>query len=153
MKELEKRLVYLFTGEFFSVIVFVFLYMYSLHPNQHYSIQYVFLILIFILLQGSFYWFIKWRRLKTKANVLPNLNKIYSNLKKMNLILIYIAPVIFLIHMIQGVYGSFIQWSLTVFIYVFAIIEYVNYYHIQLTKYKKGRGKKSSIAKELTIRK
>jgi len=34
-------------------------------------------------------------------------------------------------------------------VYIFAIIEYVNYFLIQLTNYKNGRWKKSSIAKEI----
>jgi len=38
---------------------------------------------------------------------------------------------------------------LTVFVYIFAIMEYVNYFHTQLTNYKNGKGKKSSIVKEI----
>ncbi|MBD8005047.1 general stress protein [Bacillus norwichensis] len=150
MKGLEKRLVYLFTGEFFAVVVFTFVYIfYSVNPSNSYSLLYVFFILNFILLQGSFYWFIKWKRLKIKENILPNLNKLLSILKKINLTLLYVAPVIFLIDIIQMAQVPFSQFFLTVFIYAFAIIEYINYYHIQLTNFKNGRGKKSSIAKEL----
>lgn len=36
-----------------------------------------------------------------------------------------------------------------VLVYIFVIIEYINYFHIQLTNYKGGKGKKSSIAKEI----
>src|SRR5690625_6429807 len=65
-KELKKRLVYLFTGELSAIIVFIYLYFfYSVNPNNSYSLMYVFFILIFILLQGSFYWFIMWRNIKS----------------------------------------------------------------------------------------
>ena len=42
-----------------------------------------------------------------------------------------------------------VPFWLALFVYVFAIIEYVNYFHIQLTNYKNGRGKKASMAKEM----
>jgi hypothetical protein len=32
---------------------------------------------------------------------------------------------------------------------VFAIVEYINYYHIQLTNYKKGRGKSLPLLRKL----
>ncbi|WP_440602388.1 general stress protein [Bacillus sp. GB_SG_008] len=149
-KSFKKRLVYLFTGELFAVITFIFLYFfYPLNPNGSYALIYVFFILNFVLLQGSFYWFVKWKRLKTKRPLLPNFHKLLSILKKINLILICIAPIIFLIDITMMERMSFPVFLLTLFIYAFAIIEYINYFHIQLTNYKKGRGKKASIAKEI----
>ncbi|WP_216830402.1 general stress protein [Alkalihalobacterium elongatum] len=150
MKGLEKRLVYLFTGEFFAAVTFTFIYVfYSVNPNDSFSLLYVFVVLNFILLQGSFYWFIKWLRLKRKEMVFANFYKFLYVLKKLNLILIMVGPVIFLVDVFLWERVSYFGSVLTLFIYVFAIIEYVNYYHIQLTNYKKGRGKPSSIAKEL----
>lgn len=149
-KSFKKRLVYLFTGELFAVITFIFLYFfYPLNPTGSYALIYVFFILNFVLLQGSFYWFVKWKRLKTKSHLLPNFYKLLSILKKINLILICIAPIIFLIDITMMERMSFPVFFLTLFIYAFAIIEYINYFHIQLTNYKKGRGKKASIAKEI----
>lgn len=150
-KDLEKRLVYLFTGEFFAIIVFNFVYFYhAINPNNRYSLIYVFFILNFILLQGGFYWFVKWRSLKSKKIIFPNLHKFLDVLKKINLTLIYIAPIILLIDIFVLERVSFWTVLLTVFIYVFAIVEYINYFHIQLTNYKSGRGMRSSIAKELS---
>jgi len=38
------------------------------------SLIYVFVLLNFILLQGSFYWFIKWKRTMINKTVLPKLS-------------------------------------------------------------------------------
>ncbi len=73
--DVKNRLVYLFTGEFFAVVVFTGMYFYYFPSNQSYSLIYALFILNFILLQGSFYWFIRWRRLKNKRIVLSNLHK------------------------------------------------------------------------------
>lgn len=150
-KDLEKRLVYLFTGEFFAIIAFNFVYFFrSVNPNDSYSLIYVFVLLNFILLQGSFYWFVKWRHLNSKRVIFTYLYKLLNVLKKINFTLICIAPVILLIDIIVLESVSFFGFLLTLFIYVFAIVEYINYYHIQLTNYKNGRGKRSSIARNLT---
>lgn len=146
MKDLEKRLIYLFTGELGAVIVFTMVCI-LLEPN--YSLIYVVFILNFILLQGSAYWFIKWRRWKTKKRIAPSLSKFLNSFKKINLALLFVAPVIFIIHISQKPTDFITQLFLILFVYGFAIIEYINYYHIQLTNYKNRRGKKSSIAKEL----
>jgi len=150
-KELKKRLVYLFTGELSAIIVFIYLYFfYSVNPNNSYSLMYVFFILIFILLQGSFYWFIKWRNIKSKRTISSYLYKFLNVLKKINITLLCIAPIILLFDIFVLERVSFLSFLLSMFIYAFAIIEYINYYHIQLTNYKNGRGKKSSIAKEIS---
>ncbi|MFD1412329.1 general stress protein [Oceanobacillus jeddahense] len=147
-KDLEKRLVYLFTGEFFAVVVFSFIYFNNFSLNQSYSLNYALFTLNFMLLQGSFYWFIKWRRLKSKRTVLPNLYKSLTILKKVNFTLICIMPLIVIIDIFIMKRMSFI-FLVAVLVYIFAIIEYINYFHIQLTNYKIGKGKKSSIAKEI----
>ena len=150
MRELEKRLVYLFTGEFFSVVTFNFIYFfYSVNPNDSLSLIFVFILLNIILLQGSFYWFVKWRSMKANKTFFPDLHKFLNILKKIDLILIGIAPIILLIEIILLDNVSLSGFILTLLIFVFAIIEYINYYHIQLTNYKNGRGRRSSIYKEL----
>lgn len=150
-KGLEKRLVSLFTGELAAIIAFNFVFFYlSLNPNNSYTLIYVFFILNFILLQGSFYWFVKWRRLKSKKVIFTSLQRFLIVFKRINLTLKYIAPIILLIEISVVGRVSLAGFLLTVFIYVFAIVEYINYYHIQLTNYKNGRGKKSSIAKEIS---
>ena len=145
-KDVNDRLVYLFTGEFFAAVVFTFIYFYYFHLFFSYSLIYSLFILNFILLQASFYWFIRWKRLKDKSTTLQNLYKYFIILKKINVALLCIMPLILFIDLFVL---ERIPVMLTVVVYIFAIIEYVNYFHTQLTNYNNGKGKKSSIAKEI----
>lgn len=139
---IEKRLSYLYTGELFSVITFIFtsylinyayptLYLYSL-----YSFWVSFLLLEFLLLQGTVYWYVKWKRLKKeKTSVTPiRMIQYLKVLKKINIALIVTGFITFTI--------DFVIWyphlplgglSFALFVYVFALFEYINYYHVQLS--------------------
>lgn len=143
---INKRLVYLFTGEFTAAVVFTFIFFYYFYPYHSYSLIYSIFILNFILVQGSFYWFIRWRRLKNKSTILPNLYKSFIILKKINFALICIMPFVLIMEIVVL---ERIPILLTVVVYIFAIIEYVNYFHIQLTNYNNDKGRISSIAKEI----
>ncbi|WP_242486044.1 hypothetical protein [Peribacillus sp. TH24] len=70
-KKVEKKLYNLMFGEFSALIMFAFIwviYLYILDKFDHYltSMQniYAFILLEFILLQGSIYWYLKWRKVK-----------------------------------------------------------------------------------------
>lgn len=149
MKKLKNRLVYLFTGEFFAVVVFTFVYFYKFSSNHSYSLMYALFVLNFILLQSSIYWFVKWQRLKNKRMTLSNLYNMLSVLKQLNLFLLCVAPLVFIMDMVVLERASFSIILLTLFVYIFSVIEYINYFYIQLTNYKNGRGKKPSIAKDI----
>lgn len=75
-RTLEKRLSYLYTGELFSIITFIFTsYLLNhayptLHLYSLYSFWVSFLLLEFILLQGTIYWYVKWKRLKKRKHLL-----------------------------------------------------------------------------------
>jgi len=69
-----------------------------------------------------------------------------SFLKRINLVLIFVMPLMLIMDIVVL---KIIPILLTVFVYIFAIMEYVNYFHTQLTNYKNGKGKKSSIVKEI----
>ncbi|MBE5108526.1 general stress protein [Bacillus thuringiensis] len=141
-RNLEKRLSYLYTGELFSVITFIFTsyllnYAYpTLHLYSLYSFWVSFLLLEFLLLQGTVYWYIKWKRLKKeKTSITPiGIIQYLKMLKKINIGLILTGLSMFII--------DFLNWYphfplggllLALFIYVFALFEYINYYHIQLS--------------------
>lgn len=147
MKELKNRLVYLFTGEFFAAVIFTIVYFYHFSSNHSYPLIYMLFVLNFILLQGSFYWFVHWKRLKEKRDIFPNLYKFFSGLKKINIVLLCIVPLILIVDIIILEKTSFPVFLLIIFVYCFTIIEYINYFHRQLTNYKNGKGNKSSIAK------
>ena len=71
-KELEKRLSYLYTGESIAVVGFIIVSFLLNKANpqlQLYSLTSFwvsFFLLEFLLVQGSTYWYSKWRRLKSE---------------------------------------------------------------------------------------
>ena len=88
---------------------------------------YPLIILCFILLQGSAYWDICLRRIDGK-NTPKNTAKIYSNLKRLNLFLL------FLYIPIRIGFASEATYNLSgLFIYLFTILEYINYYVIRIS--------------------
>ncbi|MDF2036104.1 general stress protein [Cytobacillus oceanisediminis] len=138
---LLKRISYLFTGETTSLVMFVFIsylmnYTYpDLHLYSLFSFWSSFLLLEFLLLQGSIYWFVKWKRLKkenTSAAPIRLVEQLWA-IKKWNIALIIIIPAAFI--------ADYYMWhpstpqglTIAAFIYIFAILEYVNYFHIQLS--------------------
>lgn len=141
-RHIENRLKYLYSGELIAVICFVIL---SLLINHNYpdlklyslfSFWTAFLLLEFLLLQGSMYWYIKFKRFRnektyiTPANVVRRLIK----LRKLNLLLIAIPLLAFIydffrLQPLLPVGGLLIA----LFIYLFAILEYVNYFYMQLS--------------------
>lgn len=140
-------MIYLFTGEFAAAIIFTGIYIYYFSTHHSYPLIYVLFTLNFILLQGGFYWFIQWRRLATRRTVFPNLLKLYIRLNHVNIILLMIAPLIVVGDILIDKSSDIPIFSLTLFVYGFAIVEYINYFHMQLTNYKNRRWKQSSIAK------
>ncbi|MBD3107908.1 general stress protein [Bacillus sp. AGMB 02131] len=140
--QLEKRFKYLFSGEGVALISFIPLgYLIDhTYPNLQlyglFSFWISFFLLEFILLQGVIYWYIKWSRLR-KENRLSTpvvVIKWFRRLQKVNVLLLVIGLLSFVI--------DFYKWrpaipeggfSLSIFIYVFAVLEYINYYHIQLS--------------------
>jgi hypothetical protein len=141
-KGIEKRLTYLYTGESMAIVGFMIvsfllnkaypqLQLYSL-----YSFWVSFFLLEFLLVQGSMYWYLKWRRLKnentsvTPIIVVQRLKKVH----KWNIGLIIVAPFMFVFDFFNW-YPSLPVGGLILsgFIYLFAILEYINYFHIQLS--------------------
>lgn len=90
-----------------------------------------FILLEWMLLQGTAYWFFKWRRMSTKAGtrLTPFHYQWFGFLKKSNLLLLLIAAGWWIAawnlnHSANG-------WAL--FLLVFAAGEHINYYHIRLS--------------------
>lgn len=140
--QLEKRFKYLYSGEGVALVCFIplsYLIDYTFPNLQLYrlfSFWVSFFLLEFILVQGMVYWYIKWSRLK-KENTLSapaDVIKWFARLQKVNVVLIAIG--------LLSIVIDFYMWrpaipeggfSLSIFIYVFAVLEYINYYHIQLS--------------------
>lgn len=116
------------------------------------TIVYPLTLLSFILLRGSIYWYICLRRIDGKK-VPGKTPHIYSKLKIVNLFLIVIYLPIFLMFKVS-IYSSLIG----MFIYIFSILEYINYFFIRISyknpkhffaNLKTGKFPKSQIVKEI----
>ncbi|RID83630.1 hypothetical protein D1953_15090 [Peribacillus asahii] len=137
-KKVQKKLFNLFTGELFATIMFAVLWMMYLQLFKwtgpyltSFSSLYAFALLEFILLQGSYYWFLKWKQVQRKDySHLPYRQlRIFRLFKRLNLFLIGIGIIIMIYQLI--VFPLHFYWF--IFLYIFAIIEYINYYHIRLS--------------------
>ncbi|MFE0508105.1 general stress protein [Peribacillus butanolivorans] len=141
-RNIEKRLTYLYTGELFSIISFVFLsylinFVYpKLHLYSLYSFWISFFLLEFLLLQGTVYWYVKWKRLKKeKTSITPVwIVQRLKTLQKVNAGMIIAGLIMFVIDFFYR-YPLLPLGGLSIagFIYVFALLEYINYYHVQLS--------------------
>lgn len=140
--KLEKRLLHLYSGESLAIVLFIFV-SYLVHvtyPNLQlyslYSFWTSFVLLELFLLQGTIYWYTKWKRLRsenTSITPIKLVQRLYR-LKTINLIFIIIPIIAFIF--------DWIKWSdalpigglsISLFIYIFANLEYINYFHIQLS--------------------
>ncbi|MCM3123104.1 MULTISPECIES: hypothetical protein [unclassified Mesobacillus] len=107
-------------------------------------------------MQGSYYWYLKLQQLKQdNLSRLPAKKlKLFSLFKKMNAFFIFIGLFILAYLMIRNQLERY--WFL--FLYLFAAIEYINYYCIRLSyqtleelkELKRQKGfRRSSLAREL----
>lgn len=162
-KRVKRKLFHLYTGEFMATVIFAVLWVSFLMQHDwtdsyltSFSSVYAFILLEFILLQGSLYWFLKWKRAKENdyAHLPYTQLRIFLFFKRINLFLIATGIAVFFYQL--KVVESGIYWYL--FLYVFAIIEHINYYHLRLSyqspeemkEFLRQRGlRKSILAKEL----
>lgn len=134
----KKKLISLFTGELASSIVFV-LVLLSLKSNYNLELLdpillFPFVTLIFILLQGSYYWLYCIRRINKKQVNQPLFRTIYRNLKIVDLILIMIYPGVIVLNNSFGINSIFrFESLLGLFFYIFSIVELINYFYIRLS--------------------
>lgn len=137
-KKMKKKFFSLWTGELTATIVFalvwiayVILFDWAESYLTSFSTLYAFALLEFVLLQGSYYWFLKWKQIKGKDySYLPyGQLRIFSLFKRVNIFLIGIGIIVLIYQII--VFPLELYWFL--FLFLFAIIEYINYYHIRLS--------------------
>jgi hypothetical protein len=137
-KKVEKTLFGLWAGELFAVVCFALLWL--IYAQQFewaepyvtsWPSVYAFALLEFILLQGSYYWFVKWKQVRRGCfSHLPDRHlRLFHVFKRINLFLIAIG-LLFLIYQWK-IFPIDFYWF--VFLYVFAILEYINYYHMRLS--------------------
>lgn len=91
-------------------------------------ILYPLLVLSFILIQGSVYWFILLKRMSTLKFRSAYVANIYRILKIIDVILLCIGIPIIILN-----YSNIAVTTLSVFIWLFSIIEWINYYVVRLS--------------------
>lgn len=141
-KLLGKRLAYLYSGELFSIITFVpvsYLLNYAYPHLQLYSLYSFwvsFILLEFLLLQGTIYWYAKLKRLRNENNPITPIKVVQQlhRLKTVSMVMIMTTIIVFIFDFIKW-YPSLPLGGLTItfFIYIFAILEFINYFYIQLS--------------------
>ncbi|MFY0757289.1 general stress protein [Metabacillus dongyingensis] len=141
-KKLEKRLTYLYSGELASIILFVFVsYLLnraypSLQLYSLYSFWVSFLLLEFLLLQGTIYWYTKLKGLRSENTSITPIRTVrqLQRLKNLNMVLIIVSIIVLAFDFIKW-YPSLPLGGFLIagFVYIFAVLEYINYFYVQLS--------------------
>ena len=88
------------------------------------------------MLQGTIYWYVKLKRLRNENNPITPIKVVRQlhSLKMVNMIIIVLTIIVFAFDFVKW-YPSLPLGGLTVtfFIYIFAILEFVNYFYTQLS--------------------
>ncbi|WP_173346389.1 hypothetical protein [Streptococcus sanguinis] len=133
MKKLMKRkLTSLATGELVAVLVFwmnfFLLKKWILTTGALISISFSLFVLSFILIQGSVFWWILIKRISDPEFAERYTGKIYRVLKILDLILLGVGTLIIIFNS-----SDFSTFIISVAIWFFAVIEWMNYFKWQLS--------------------
>ena len=153
---LKKTLINLAVGELVAIIMFwtnFFIFKkYITNTTSIIPIIFTLFVLSFILIQGSIFWLVLLKRISNKNFAKTSLGKIYNHLSRLDIILLYLSILILIVNH-QTLTTTIISLS----IWIFSIIEYINYYKVRLS-YKPnvlinyvlhGKIRKSRIAREI----
>lgn len=155
---MKQKLVSLATGELVAVLVFwlnfFLLKRWILTTGALISISFSLFVLSFILIQGSVFWWLLIKRISNPRFAEIYTGKIYRVLKILDLILLGVGTLIIIFNS-----SDFSTFIISVAIWFFAVIEWINYFKWQLSyslnpavllKYILQRKlRKSKIAKEI----
>ena len=155
---MKQKLVSLATGELVAVLVFwmnfFLLKKWILTTGALISISFSLFVLSFILIQGSVFWWLLIKRISNPGFAERYTGKIYRVLKILDLILLGVGTLIIIFNS-----SDFSTFIISVAIWFFAVIEWINYFKWQLSyslnpavllKYILQRKlRKSKIAKEI----
>lgn len=89
--------------------------------------------LISLLLQGSFYWMVRYRSLKNNKTVPFRMVSLFSFLRILNLLILLGIPVV-----VFSLFENYMDLFFAIGIYLFSLIEYINYYWYRLSYGKSG---------------
>ena len=157
-KRMKQKLINLAVGELVAVTVFwmnFFIFKKLLITAKSLiTISFPLFILSFIIIQGAVFWCILVKRISKPKFALKYTGKIYGKLKVLDVILLFVGVLVIILN-----YSGFLTMLIAFAIWIFAVIEWVNYYKLQLSyslnplivlKYIMQRKlRKSKIAKEI----
>ena len=157
-KSMKQKLTSLASGELVAILVFWFnfflLKKWLVTTQALISISFSLFILSFILIQGSVFWWILIKRLANLRFAEKYIGKIYKILKKVDACLLAVGALL-----VVWTYSDFATFAISMTIWLFVMIEWINYYKWQLsyslnptlllTYLLKRKLRKSKIAKEI----
>jgi hypothetical protein len=137
-EELINRVKWLYLNERIHAIVTfpaIIIYLLINHSvSDIFLLMYGLLVCTIILLQGQHYWKLKLFRLTARPIDQERNIRFFYKLKNINLILIGLIPVIFILQLYLSNWSvkgeNLFAWA--IFANIFAVLEHINYYHIQL---------------------
>ena len=131
---MKQKLTSLATGELVAVLVFwmnFFLlkkWILTTGALISISISFSLFVLSFILIQGSVFWWILIKRISNPRFAERYIGKIYRILKILDLILLGVGALIIILN-----YSEFPTSIISLAIWFFAVIEWINYFKLQLS--------------------
>lgn len=130
MSRLKKQLLNLAIGEFAALLTFIFVYR-LLELGMASLVAFSYLILI--LLQGSVYWFYRYMLIVNKKRVNHKMIELLKILRRLNMIVLVAISLV--IPIIRSSNKDFI---IGIGLFLFGMIEYINYYWYRLSYGKSG---------------
>ena len=130
MSRIKKQLLNLAIGEFAALLTFIFVYrLLDLGMASLVAFSY----LILILLQGSLYWFYRYILIVNKKRVNHKMIELLKFLRRLNMIVLVVISLV--IPIIRSSNKDFI---IGIGLFLFGMIEYINYYWYRLSYGKSG---------------
>ena len=129
---MKQKLTNLAVGELATVAVFwinFFLFKKLITTTKSLiSIYFSLFILSFILIQESIFWFILIKKISKLGFAAKYTGKIYNKLKILDIILLCMGVLVIILK-----YSMFFTMVISFAIWIFAVIEWINYYKLQLS--------------------
>ncbi len=130
MRRLKKQLLNLAIGEFAALLTFIFVYrLLDLGMASLVAFSY----LILILLQGSVYWFYRYILIVNKKRVNQRMIGLLKFLRRLNMIVLVAISIV-----IPIIRSSNKDLMIAIGLFLFGMIEYINYYWYRLSYGKSG---------------
>ena len=129
---MKQKLTNLAVGELVAVVVFwinFFLFKKLITTTKSLiSIYFSLFILSFILIQESIFWFILIKKISKLGFAAKYTGKIYNKLKILDIILLCMGVLVIILK-----YSMFFTMVISFAIWIFAVIEWIDYYKLQLS--------------------